>query len=447
MAAPIVPEFITVHLGPPNSNARNVTVPFPDYIKNVASSEIYPTWPENAIRANVYAQTTFALNRIFNEFYRSQGYDFDITNSTQYDQAYRHERDIFENVSRIVDELFNDYVVRQGQVQPYFTQYCNGTTVTCDGLSQWGTVPLARRGLLPYEILQNYYGDDINLVFNAPIKGNIPSYPGAPLRLGSAGEDVRTIQRQLNRIGRNYPAIPKISTTNGIFERQTEEAVRTFQRVFNLAQDGVVGKNTWYKIKYIYNGVKGLSELYTEGISIDEADRIYSTAVRRGDRGIPVQTIQYYLNFLAFFNPKLSPVKVDGIFGQQTYDAVLTFQNQYGLNVDGIVGRDTWNMLQNAYQGVLRALPNEYKDYASLIYPGYFITNGATGSAVYQVQRFIQRIAQNDPSIPSVTVDGVYGSNTQEAVRAIQAQAGLPQTGQVGPQTWLYMADLYDDYS
>ena len=447
MAAPIVPEFITVHLGPPNSNARNVTVPFPDYIKNVASSEIYPTWPENAIRANVYAQTTFALNRIFNEFYRSQGYDFDITNSTQYDQAYRHERDIFENVSRIVDELFNDYVVRQGQVQPYFTQYCNGTTVTCDGLSQWGTVPLARRGFLPYEILQNYYGDDINLVFNAPIKGNIPSYPGAPLRLGSAGEDVRTIQRQLNRIGRNYPAIPKISTTNGIFERQTEEAVRTFQRVFNLAQDGVVGKNTWYKIKYIYNGVKGLSELYTKGISIDEADRIYSTVVRRGDRGIPVQTIQYYLNFLAFFNPKLSPVKVDGIFGQQTYDAVLTFQNQYGLKVDGIVGRDTWNMLQNAYQGVLRALPNEYKDYASLIYPGYFITSGATGPAVYQVQRFIQRIAQNDPSIPSVAVDGVYGSNTQEAVRAIQAQAGLPQTGQVGPQTWLHMADLYDDYS
>lgn len=447
MAVPIVPEFITVHLGAPKSNARNVTVPFPDYIKNVASSEIYPTWPENAIRANVYAQTTFALNRIFNEFYRSQGYDFDITSSTQYDQAYRHERDIFENISRIVDELFNDYVVRQGQVQPYFTQYCNGTTVTCDGLSQWGTVPLAKRGLLPYEILQNYYGDDINLVFNAPIKGNIPSYPGAPLRLGSAGEDVRTIQRQLNRIGRNYPAIPKISNTNGIFERQTEEAVRTFQRVFNLAQDGIVGKNTWYKIKYIYNGVKGLSELYTEGISIDEADRIYSTVVRRGDRGIPVQTIQYYLNFLAFFNPKLSPVKVDGIFGQQTYDAVLTFQNQYGLKVDGIVGRDTWNMLQNAYQGVLRTLPNEYKDYASLIYPGYFITNGATGTAVYQVQRFIQRIAQNDPTIPSVTVDGVYGRRTEEAVRAIQAQASLPQTGQVGPQTWLYMAELYEDFS
>ena len=447
MATPIIPEFITVHLGPPNSNARNVRVSFPEYIKNVASSEIYPTWPENAIRANIYAQTTFALNRIFNEYYRSQGYDFDITNSTQFDQSFQPGRDIFENISRIVDELFNDYVVRQGQVQPYFTQYCNGTTVTCDGLSQWGTVSLANRGLAPYQMLQRAYGNDINIVFNAPIKGNIPSYPGLPLRLGSAGEDVRTIQRQLNRIGRNYPAIPRISNTNGIFEAQTEAAVRQFQRIFNLRDDGIVGKLTWYKIKYLYNGVKGLSELYSEGISISEADRAFSAIVRRGDRGIPVQTIQYYLNFLAFFNPKLSPVNVDGIFGQQTYDAVLTFQNQYGLNVDGIVGRDTWNMFQNAYQGVLNSLPNQYKNFASLIYPGYFITTGATGSAVSQVQRFIQRIAAVDPSIPSVTVDGVYGPQTAAAVRAIQAQAGYTQTGQVGPQTWLYMADLYDELS
>ncbi len=447
MATPIIPEFITVHLGAPDSNAKNVTIPFPDYIKNVASSEIYPTWPENAIRANIYAQTTFALNRIFTEFYRSRGYDFDITSSTQYDQSFRFGRDIFENVSRITDELFNDYVIRQGQVQPYFTQYCNGTTVTCDGLSQWGTVPLARQGLTPYEILQRYYGNDINIVFNAPIKGNIPSYPGVLLRLGSAGEDVRTIQRQLNRIARSYPAIPKISNTNGIFEKQTQEAVKTFQRIFNLDDDGIVGKLTWYKIKYIYNSVKGLSELYSEGISVSEADRKFSTVVRRGDRGIPVQTIQYYLNFLAYFNPRLTPVAVDGIFGEKTYDAVLTFQNQYGLPVDGIVGRNTWNKLQDAYAGVLRALPNEYRQYSSLIYPGYFITNGSTGEAATQVQRFIQRIAQNDPTIPRVDVDGIYGPDTQNAVRLIQAQAGLPQTGQVGPQTWLYMAELYDEYS
>ncbi len=445
MTTPIIPDYITVHLGTPNSNARNVRVSFPEYIKNVASSEIYPTWPESAIRANIYAQTTFALNRIFTEYYRSRGYDFDITSSTQFDQSFQYGRDIFENISRIVDELFNDYVVRQGQIQPYFTQYCNGTTVTCEGLSQWGTVPLAKQGLAPYQILQRYYGNDINIEFNAPVKGNVQSYPGLPLRLGSAGEDVRTIQRQLNRIGRNYPAIPRINNTNGIFDLQTQNTVREFQRIFNLTPDGIIGKLTWYKIKYLYNSVKGLSELYSEGISISEADRIFSTVLRRGDRGTGVQTIQYYLNFLAFFNPKLSPVAVDGIFGQGTYDAVLTFQNQYGLATDGIVGRDTWNMLQNAYQGVLNSLPAQYREFSNLIYPGYFITTGARGNAVTQVQRFIQRIASVDRTIPTVSVDGIYGTQTANAVKAIQAQAGYPQTGQVGPQTWLYMAELYDD--
>ena len=163
-----VPEFITVHLGPPDSAAENVTVSFPEYIKNVASSEIYPTWPENSIRANVYAQVTFALNRIYTEWYRSRGYPFDITSSTSYDQKFIKNRNIFENVSEIVDDIFNRYVVKQGSQNPYFTEYCNGTTVTCSGLSQWGTVSLANQGKTPYEILQYYYGNDIDIK-TAPI--------------------------------------------------------------------------------------------------------------------------------------------------------------------------------------------------------------------------------------------------------------------------------------
>ena len=159
-----IPQNITVHLGPPSSSAENITVPFVDYIKNVASSEIYPNWPENALRANIYAITTYALNRIYSEWYPSRGYDFDITNSTAFDQAYVPDRDIFENISVLVDELFNDYVVRQGTVNPLFTQFCNGTTSTCNGLSQWGTVNLANEGLTPYEILQRYYGNDINII-------------------------------------------------------------------------------------------------------------------------------------------------------------------------------------------------------------------------------------------------------------------------------------------
>lgn len=175
---PFIPETITVHLGTPTSNAENVTVNFPDYIKNVASSEIFPTWPENSLRANIYAIVTFALNRIYTEWYRAKGYDFDITNTTQYDQKFINGREIFENISQITDELFKNYVVRQGSIEPLFTQFCNGTTVTCSGLSQWGTVGLAEQGYTPYEILQYYYGNDINIVTDAVVKTNTPSYPG-----------------------------------------------------------------------------------------------------------------------------------------------------------------------------------------------------------------------------------------------------------------------------
>ena len=440
---PIIPEFITVHLGRPNAEARNVRVPFAQYIKNVASSEIYPTWPENALRANIYAEITFALNRIYTEYYRSRGYDFDITNSTQFDQYYVEGRDIFENISRVVDDIFNDYVVKQGQIQPYFTQYCAGT---CEGLSQWGTVSLANQGYTPYRILQYYYGNDIDIIKNAPIKTNTPTYPGRPLRLGSGGEDVVEIQRELNRIAANYPSIPKISGAKGYFEQTTQNAVKQFQRIFNLDPDGVVGKDTWYKIKQIYNGIKGLSELYSEGITISEAERKYERALQKGSSGASVRILQYYLNFLSYFNLKLPYVSIDGIFGDETRDAVFAFQSLYGLDVDGIVGRDTWDMIQNAYAGVLTSLPDEYRSYSSLLYPGYIITIGASGKVVEQLQTYLKTIAANVPSVPDVTVDGYYGDQTKNAVLAVQKLEGIEQNGQVGVLTWNAIVNLYNQF-
>lgn len=440
---PIVPEFITVHLGKPSAAARNVRVPFSQYIKNVASSEIYPTWPESSLRANIYAEITFALNRIYTEHYRSRGYDFDITNSTQFDQYYVEGRDIFENISRIVDDIFNDYVVKQGQIQPYFTQYC---AQKCDGLSQWGTVTLANQGYTPYRILQYYYGNDIDIIRNAPIKTNTPTYPGTPLRLGSGGEDVVEIQRQLNRIAVNYPSIPKITESTGYFEQTTQTAVKQFQKIFNLVQDGIVGKDTWYKIKQIYNGIKGLSELYSEGITISEIERKYERLLKLGTRGPSVRILQYYLQFLSFFNLKLPYVSMDGIFGQETYDAVLTFQSLYGLDVDGIVGKSTWDMSQDAYVGVLNSLPDEYRSYSSLLYPGYIITTGASGKVVEQLQTFLKTIADNNPAVPQVTVDGYYGNQTKNAVLAVQKLQGLEQNGQVGVLTWNAIVNLYNQY-
>ena len=444
---PVIPDYITVHLGPPNSNARNVRIPFTDYIKNVASSEIYPSWPENAIRANIYAQVSFALNRIFTEYYRSRGYNFDITNSTSYDQAYVDGRDIFSNVSKLVDELFNDYVTKGNQIQPYFTEYCDGKTVTCRGLSQWGTVTLANQGKTPYQILQNYYGNDINLVKNAPVKNIAESYPGTLLRLGSfGGEDVRTIQRQLNRIRQNYPSIPRIPDANGFFDASTQAAVKQFQRIFNLTPDGIVGKATWYKIKQIYNAVKKVSELYSEGITISEVERIFSEVLKRGSRGNDVRAIQYFLAFIGFFNDSLPEIKVDGIFGPATENAVKAFQQQYGLTVDGIVGRATWYRILDVYNSTLNSLPDEYRSYSSLLYPGYTITTAASGNVVTQLQTFLRTIAQNNKAVPLITADGIYGDKTKAAVIAVQKLSGIPQTGAVGPLTWNAIVNLYNEY-
>jgi len=204
---PYIPDSITVHLGRPDREAQNVTVPFVDYIKNVASSEIYPTWPEAALRANILAQISFALNRVYTEWYRSRGYDFDITNSTAFDQSFVYGRDIFDNISRIVDETFDSYLRRENAVEPLFAAYCDGVEVSCSGLSQTGTVTLARQGLSPLEIIRYYYGDNIDLVTNAPVGTFRPSYPGLPLRLGDTNNSVQQMQIRLNRIARNYPSI------------------------------------------------------------------------------------------------------------------------------------------------------------------------------------------------------------------------------------------------
>lgn len=437
MPQPIIPEYITVHLGAPDDRAaRNVRVPFIDYIKNVASSEIYPTWPDSALRANIYAQISFALNRVYTEWYRSRGYDFDITASPRYDQKFIENRDYFDSVSRIVDELFNDYVVREGNVQPLFAQYCNGTTVTCEGLSQWGTVDLANEGLSPYEILQYYYGDGVNIVFNAPTQQPLPSYPGIALRLGSAGEDVRTIQRQLNRIAKNYPAIgPRLEVT-GFYDVNTEAAVQSFQKIFNLDPDGVVGKATWYKIKSIYNGVKELSELKSEGLSFDEVSRIYAKALKPGDSGPQVKLIQYYLSVIAYFDENLPMPSGTGVYDEKTERAVREFQAQQGLAVDGIVGRDTWNALVRTYNQVLNSIPEQYLSASDEIYPGRFLAKGQSGSEVLALQSFLIKASQNNPQIPTVSKTGTYDDQTVAAVQAVQRLSGLPQNGVTGPLTW-----------
>lgn len=441
---PVIPQNITVHLGPPDSPAENVTVNFVDYIKNVASSEIYPTWPESALRANIYAIISYALNRIYTEWYPSRGYDFDITNSTAVDQAFVPNREIYENISRIVDEIFNNYVVKQGSVEPLFTQFCNGTTSTCPGLSQWGTVSLANAGLTPFEILQNYYGTDIGIVENAPVAEIEESYPGVPLRIGDSGNNVKIIQTELNRIARNYPAIPKIAEENGVFGVDTEAAVQKFQQIFELAQTGEVDKSTWYKIKQYYVGVKNLSDLLSEGVTLSEAQVPFATQLSEGSQGIGVRTIQYYLNIIAYFNPDLNPPPLDGIYGPETTAAVKQFQQYYGLPVTGVLNTATWNVLNRIYSETVEFLPEGYSGDYGKLYPGYFFSEGMSGENVRDLQTYLALIGRNFEAIPEIPVTGYFGTQTRDAVIAFQNAFGIPANGAVGPITWNTIVQQYD---
>lgn len=353
----VIPNPITVHLGTPASSASNVQVAFPDYVKNVASSEIYPTWPDASLRANIYAIITFALNRVYTEWYRSKGYNFDITNSTAYDQYFVYGRPIYESISRIVDEIFNEYVRRAGQNAPYFTSFCNGTTSTCQGLSQWGTVTLANQGRTPLNILRAYYPNDIEIVETNIMTNMISSYPGTPLRTGSTGLDVQTIQVYLNRIRRNYPAIPVITDESGVFGESTRAAVTKFQSIFNLASDGIVGKSTWYKISSLYTAVTRLAELNSEGSSVGIGTVPPSSVLRQGSTGQDVITLQYLLDLISEYYPGIPAPVQDGIFGSGTRQAVIAFQQRRGLVADGIVGQGTWNALYESYRGINQNVP------------------------------------------------------------------------------------------
>ena len=391
---PYVPQSITVHLGPPGADAENVTVSFPDYVKNVASSEIYPTWEPAAIRANVLAIISFALNRVYTEYYPSRGYPFNITSSTAYDQKFIKGRSIFENISQVVDSIFNSYIRRIGFVEPLAAKFCNGTTTTCDGLSQWGSQAMAEQGADSITILRSYYGDNIEIVTNAPVMGIRYSYPGAPVRLGDRGEAVLRIQTMLNRISRDYPAIPKVQPVDGIFGEGTEQAVIKFQQIFSLTPDGIVGSATWYKLVFLYVGVLDLAELVSEGQTF-YANAIpleFSDVVAPGDTGEEVRVIQYLLSVVSEFYSNVPPVAVDGVYGPATRQAVIAVQQMAGLPQDGVVGEQTWQVLYRLYAGIAdtmseytNVIPEQYRpqlaesDATSLTqYPGRPLTLGST---------------------------------------------------------------------
>ncbi len=442
---PFIPEKITVHLGYPKSSAENVTVNFTDYIKNVASSEIYPTWPENSIRANVYVIVSYALNRIYTEFYRSQGYDFDITNSTQYDMSFVPGRDIFQPISEVVDELFNSYISRQGSLEPLFAVFCDGKIVSCDGLSQWGTVTLANQGYIPYDILRYYYGDDINIITDAPIQANDPSYPGIPITLGMSGGNVSLIQTRLNRISANYPAIPKIYPVNGIFGASTENAVKKFQEIWNLNPTGIVDKSTWYKIIYIYTSIKRLAQLASEGLSLSEISHQFPEVLESGSSGEYVRVLQYYLAVIGSYYERVPPVDITGEFGQMTVDSVKAFQSVFGLPQTGVVDETTWNEIYRAYAGIIESVPVPSPENNIALYPNIVLSEGITNEYVRILQQYLSYIHKTYPQVSDVNATGYFGPMTRNSVISFQNQFGLNPSGVVSAVTWDAIASVYSD--
>ena len=439
---PIVPNNITIHLGKPDEAARDITVPFTSYISNVAANELYPTWPRNALIANIYTIISFAMNRIYNEWYRSKGYNFDITSSPAFDQAYVENRSTYENIDNIVEEIFNNYVVKEGQVQPFFTQYCDGRVKTCNGLSQWGTVTLANQGKTPLQILQNYYGNDIRIKYDAPVGNAIGEYPGYAIGLGAAGNPVLAIQRDLRRIRQNYPAIPDITSSVGIYDKETEDAVKKFQSVFGLPVTGIVDKATWYKIKYIYTSVKKLSDIYSEGLSLDEATFLYTDELNYGDTGIEVEYVHYFLDALAFLDEDIPRLKTNSIYGNNTITMVKAFQQKYGLPVTGKFRYSDWLVLQDAYDNILKSFPKEYQEYVDDLYPDYFLVRGMSGKDVKRLQRFLLAICIYDKSIPGVRINGEFDDLTERSVKKIQKDYNFDINGIVGPLLWKKLVEL-----
>ena len=432
----IIPKNITVHLGKPAASAQNVTVSFRNYIANVASSEVYPTWPEAALRANIHCQISLALNRIYTEWYPSKGYSFNITNSTSYDQYYVHGRTVFDVMVRLTDDIFNTYIRKTGTVNPYYSEYCDGKSVTCPGLKQWGTVTLANRGRTPLQILKYYYGNDIEIVRTNNIQSIPQSYPGSPLKQGDSGTAVFTLQRQLNRITKDYPFFGKL-TVDGKFGASMTSTVKAFQKQFNLTADGVVGRQTWYKISYIYVSVKDLAELTSEGETSSGtlSDGTWGgTTLRSGSTGSSVEQVQFWLNTLSQYESSIPSITVDGIYGTLTANAVRAYQRFAGLTVDGIVGRTTWNSLYGRASALRSSGP--VVTLKRLPYPGTPLTVGTESSAVLYYSILLQRIAYYFDSVENPPRSNLYTNETADATRSAQALLDLPETGIVDAETW-----------
>lgn len=402
----ILPQSVTVHMGKPDETAENKTVSFPEYMKNTASSEIDPTLPEKTIRRRVSLLLQFALGRIGGRFYRNRGYPFDVTALPQYDRKFSGHGRTYENVNRIVNEIL-------------------------DGIT--GT---------PLHGSERMEGEKKA----APVSGQV--YPGYPLKAGSSGAAVQAVQLELNRIAENYPSIAPIALPNGVFGTDTEEAVRQFQRISGIVPDGVVGRDTWYKLRHVYEGVRRFSGLLYDGKILQASDHSFTGSLKDGAFGQSVGETQYHINVVSYFYPQVPSVALDEFYGPKTAAAVKAFQKLSYLVEDGIVGQNTWHSMGVSCGNIMGCVngcfPAGYAENRAAAYPGYVLSKGMENSDVGRLQKYLDGISLYYGTIPQMAQTGVYDEATAAAVAALQQQNGITATGAVDGETWDLIARLYD---
>ncbi|MEA4965720.1 MAG: peptidoglycan-binding protein [Oscillospiraceae bacterium] len=374
---PYIPDTITVHLGLPDSNAANVTLSFPEYVCNVASSELYPTWAPSALRANVLSIVSFALNRVFSAYYRGRGYEFDITSSAIYDMKFVYGRNYFDHTMQIVAELFNDYLWNACESAPLSSSFCNKTVSSCACVSRWGTQELACEGKNSIQILKEYCGDDMDTITNAPIQSCSAPYPGMPLLLGSKGKNVLYLQIVLSGIAVFYPEIPVLSPMDGEFGSAMEQSVSAFQRIFHLTVDGMIGKATWYRAVLLHDAMLQLSELNAQGQQFAGISWEYPGTIQMGNSGVKVTHLQYMLSVISEFTYCVPALQVTGGFDLSTKEAVSDFQKFSHLPATGVVDAKSWDAIYNRFAGIKNVVLSPTASYPAIAcYPGRVLRRG-----------------------------------------------------------------------
>ena len=438
-----IPSTIRVHLGRREVPSPIVSVPFIDYIKNVTSHEIFDFWPEQTIIANVYCIVSLTLNRIFTEFYRKQGFIFDITSTTHLDQMYVHGGIIGARISAVVDRIFNNYLAIIGHQEPFLSLYNDGVRVNLPGrLSQWGSFFDGQAGMNAWQIIRKYYSQNLELRVCDNFDGVLESYPGRTLRQGDSGDAVRTMQLYLNGVLGFYSNVI-INPVNGIFGASTRNAVIVAQQAWGLPPTGEIDRRTWYEISRRFAIRRAIWEMHSEGIRIGIGTVPPTQIIRLGDPvnlgntaiSSLVVKLQFLLDFISMYYPEIPFVPQTGRFDQLTNNAVRAFQSLFRLGVDGVVGPITWRTLYNVYWGIMQNAPAPPPT-GIPPFPGN-LSVGSTGANVRLIQEAINKLAPKYPGrLWKLTVDGSFGNMTRDAIFAFQSIFGLPITGVVGQATW-----------